>query len=282
MSNFYIAEGIVVKAVSILFKQGSNLPGVIEVGPEGQQILQHALNEMLQHGLATFVEEANSIDDINTVMSELKSVNVWFNPETDFNLRQNTPVIIDSRMVGAFEDILQASTPIDSDTLRKKFNPKAWVSSHCRAQIFSQTATTDIRTAEVIANYFRAIENSDFTAVESMLAPFLTCRVPEKFYDFAEMRTREEYLGQLIPYRQKHKELWFDVTWAYVQSTKAVIEFCLWSEGKVVCSGLTQYSFQLIDNVPIIYSIYSHSVNADGSVLAAEDGTLQWTQLSQC
>ena len=278
MSNIYIAEGIVVKAVSILFKQGSNLPGVIEVGPEGQQILQHALNEMLQHGLATFVEEASSIDDINTVMSDLKSVNVWFNPETDFNLRPNTPVIIDSRMVGAFEDILQASTPIDSDTLRKKFNPKAWVSSHCRAQIFSQTATTDIRTAEVIANYFRAVEDSDFTAMEEMLAPDVTCRVPENFYDFGETRTREHYLAQLIPFRKQYKELWFDVTWAYVQSTRAVIEFCLWSDNKVVCSGLTQYSFEIVDNVPLIYSIYSHSRSTDGSVLAAEDGTLQWTQ----
>jgi hypothetical protein len=258
------------------------LPPIISLSAQGEKALRVIIESLLAQGLASVHEEVHESLNEKTVMSDLKSVNVWFNPETDFNLRQNTPVIIDSRMVGAFEDILSASTPIDSDTLRKKFNPKAWVSSHCRAQIFSQTATTDIRTAEVIANYFRAIENSDFTAVESMLAPFLTCRVPEKFYDFAEMRTREEYLGQLIPYRQKHKELWFDVTWAYVQSTKAVIEFCLWSEGKVVCSGLTQYSFQLIDNVPIIYSIYSHSVNADGSVLAAEDGTLQWTQLGQC
>ena len=116
--------------------------------------------------------------------------------------------------------------------------------------------------------------------MESMLAPDMTCRVPENFYSQVEMGTRDEYLGQVIPFRQRYQELWFDVTWAYVQSTRAVIEFCLWSDGKIVCSGLTQYSLEIVDDVPIIYSIYSHSVNADGSVIAAEDGTLQWTRLA--
>jgi ketosteroid isomerase-like protein len=254
-----------------------------EVLPEGLTVHMEgnaakAFRAIIDYGSVVEMAGVESGGHHDTVMSELKSVNVWFNPKTDFNLRQNTPVIIDSRMVGAFEDILQASTPIDSDTLRKKFNPKAWVNSHCRAQIFSQTATTDIRTAEVIANYFRAVEDSDFTAMESMLAPDVTCRVPENFYDFGETRTREHYLAQLIPFRKQYKELWFDVTWAYVQSTRAVIEFCLWSDNKVVCSGLTQYSFEIVDNVPLIYSIYSHSRSTDGSVLAAEDGTLQWTQ----
>ena len=259
-----------------------------EVLPEGSTVHMEgnaakAFRAIMDYG---FVVESAGVEDgghhevHDTVMSELKSVTVWFNPRSDYKLRPNTPVIIDSKRAGAFEEILSASTPIDSDTLRKKFNPRKWKNTHCRPQIFSQPGTTDIRTANAIANYFRAIEQSDFTAMESMLAPDMTCRVPENFYSQVEMGTRDEYLAQVIPLRQRYKELWFDVTWAYVQSTRAVIEFCLWSDGKIVCSGLTQYSLEIVDDVPIIYSIYSHSVNADGSVIAAEDGTLQWTRLA--
>ena len=258
-----------------------------EVLPEGSTVHMEgnaakAFRAIMDYG---FVVESAGVEDgghhevHDTVMSELKSVTVWFNPRSDYKLRPNTPVIIDSKRVGAFEDILQSSTLIDTDYIRKKIRGH-WSTSACRAQIFTQPGTTDVRTANTIANYFRAIENSDFTAVESMLAPDMTCRVPENFYSQVEMRSRDEYLAQVIPLRQRYKELWFDVTWAYVQSTRAVIEFCLWSEGKIVCSGLTQYSLEIVDDVPIIYSIYSHSVNADGSVIAAEDGTLQWTRLA--
>ena len=255
------------------------LPQKISFSAQGERALRIIIESLLAQGLASVSSEVPEALKEETNISELKSVTVWFEPSEDHTLKPNAPVILNDVNASAFEDILKSSTLIDTDIILKKIRGH-WSTSACRAQIFAQPGTTDIRTANTIANYFRAIEQSDFTAVESMLAPDMTCRVPEKFYSQVEMRSRDEYLAQVIPLRQRYKELWFDVTWAYVQSTRAVIEFCLWSEGKVVCSGLTQYSFEIIDDVPIIYSIYSHSVNADGSVIAAEDGTLQWTQLN--
>ena len=56
------------KTIVLRLKQSSDLPISINVNEKGQQILQHALKEMLEHGLADVIDpedERLSIDDTN-------------------------------------------------------------------------------------------------------------------------------------------------------------------------------------------------------------------------
>ena len=104
---------------------------------------------------------------------ELQSVTVWYRPQLDQSIKPGSVVIFDGKMSASFEVALNAGTQIDSDVLRSKFRPSEWQTSHCRAQIFAHPGTTDVRTADTMSRFFRAVEDRDWDAVERNLMPNL-------------------------------------------------------------------------------------------------------------
>ena len=209
---------------------------------------------------------------------QLQSVTVWYRPQLDQSIKPGSVVIFDGKMSASFEVALNAGTQIDSDVLRSKFRPSEWQTSHCRAQIFAHPGTTDVRTADTMSRFFRAVEDRDGDAVERNLMPNLTTDVPEGlFQGVTTTNTREAYMEQLIAWSEPFAEIWFDVTQAFISTDKALMEFRLWCEGEVVGAALTQYRFGFVDGNPVISGIYNHSNRRDSVITTQDDGTLQWT-----
>jgi len=209
---------------------------------------------------------------------DLQSVTVWYRPQANQSVKTGSVVIFDGKMSAAFEVALNASTQIDSDVLRNKFRPSGWQTSHCRAQIFAHPGTTDIRTADTLVRFYRAVEDRDWPAVEQNLLPNLTADVPEGlFQGVTSTSTRAAYMEQLIEWSAPFSEIWIDVTQAFISTDKALMEFRIWCEGEVVGAALTQYRFGFVDGNPMIAGIYNHSNRRDCGISTQEDGTLQWT-----
>ena len=268
-----------VRKIVIELNTDIDVPSEISINPNGEQATSLFLEALIDHGMAEpRIHTADSIDTTDMVMSELKSVTVGFTPRSDYQPKPQTPVIIDNKNREAFADILRTSTPIDGDAIRKKLNGR-WDTSHCRAQIFTQAGTTDVRTAEVLANFYCAAESRDWTGMAANLLPDVTVTVFEKVWG-AGLHSTTNIPDFIQTFRDQYEESFFiDVTWACIQTTRAMVEFCIWSNGVVTNSALTQYSFEIVDGVPMFSSIYNHSVGSNDDVIYGEDGTLQWTPL---
>ena len=210
------------------------------------------------------------------VGADLRAIVVWYKPGPANPVHLGTSAILDTEESKAFETILEASTTIDGYAIQGKFRPDSWKNTHCRAQIFSQMGTTDYRSAELLASLYQRIELRDWSGLQNILSPKLDAEVPADLWSLPVKHTTdaESFITLLAEWRDKYDETWFDVTQAYVYSSRALVEFRIWDQGEIVGAALTEYSFEHIDSRPVIARIHNHS-RGKGDVVGL-DGSIQW------
>jgi len=209
------------------------------------------------------------------VAEDLRAITVWYKPSRpDLNL--GTAIILDDTLSAGFEVLGGASTRFDCEILSTKYHTTD-ARSCCRAQIFSQRGTTDIRTADMLARFYRCIEGRDWEGVGECLAPGFDARLPTDVFGSNALCDKTAYLKNLEQWAEQFPfTTWMDVTQAFVATTRALIEFRIWSDNKVIGAGLSQYRVEIIDDIPQISSIYAHSLTLSGGGVY-EDGTVDWS-----
>jgi hypothetical protein len=209
---------------------------------------------------------------------ELQSVTVWFTPQQE-TLEPGSCILLDPTISAGFEIMATASSRFESSKIIKKFNPATWKNTHCRAQIFSQKGTTDIRTADALAKFYRCIELRDWDSLSKCLMPNLTTVIANGVFDHGvDMTTGiDEYINNVKVWSNHYPDTtWFDVVQAFISTDKALVEFRIWCEGVAVIAGLSQYQFEVVDNTPTISTIFNHSSITHGSLHLTKDGMIDW------
>ena len=209
---------------------------------------------------------------------ELQSVTVWFSPQKE-TLEPGSSIILDPTISAGFEIMATASSRFESSKVLKNFNPAKWRNTHCRAQIFSQKGTTDIRTADAMAKFYRCIEQRDWDSLSKCLMPGLTTVIAPGVFEHSVETTigKDEYVDNVKVWSAHYPETtWFDIVQAFISTDRALIEFRIWCEGVAVVAGLSQYRFEVVDNTPMISTIYNHSRITDGSLQLTKDGVIDW------
>ncbi len=59
---------------------------------------------------------------------------------------------------------------------------------------------------------------------------------------------------------------------------KALVEFHIWCDGKIIVSGLSQYQLEIVDDTPMIVSIFNHSRAVNPRISVLDDGTIDWAK----
>ena len=209
---------------------------------------------------------------------ELRSVTVWYTPKNNEH-EPTSAIVLDPTLSAAFDVLATAGLRFDSNTVLNKFNPATWANSHCRPQIFVQKGTTDIRTADAMATFYKYIELRDWDSLSECLMPDLTTIVSDGVFDNGVTKTigRDEYVDNVKIWASRYPATtWFDIVQAFISTNKAFIEFRIWCEGVAVVAGLSQYRFEVVDNTPVISTIYNHSRITDGSLQLTKDGVIDW------
>ena len=160
------------KTIVLRLKQTSDLPAIIIVNEKGQQILQHALREMLDHGMARMTDtngERVSIDDAN-----LQTINIVYKDADGEHISSLTPgswVVVNPEVTPVIDALLESATVIP----RGGFQQEGISARHDQTiRLTVGEGVQDPEAGRVYDKYFKALQAQDYDALFDIYDPNIT------------------------------------------------------------------------------------------------------------
>ena len=198
---------------------------------------------------------------------------VGYFPQTDRRLTPGTKLLLDPVMSASFEISIQTAAIIDPDIFSRHL--KIWQESNdllrkdvkqgnkstCRAQIRTQGGVTDFNTADVLAQFYIDAENREWDKCSDALVKDLDFWVPKKlFKEHPRANRKGIFIDQLQKWSRKYDETYFDIQWANISTSMAMVRMNVMCHGDIVVEALSEYRFDLIDDEIKIVSIWNHGL----------------------
>ena len=160
------------KTIVLRLTQTSDLPAIIIVDEKGQQILQHALREMLDHGIARVMDtkgERVSIDDTN-----LQTVNIVYKNFNGPNIPSVPPgawVVVNPEERPVLDALLESATVIPGGG----FQHQGSSTRHDQTvRLTVGEGVQDPEAGRVYDRYFKALQAQDYDALFDIYNPDVT------------------------------------------------------------------------------------------------------------